>query len=160
MIFAMILQNDQTWDPYSIIITVFVLASCMCAPIGRALQERRLRRMNAQTQRAPVEQEQGENYTGGSRFAAESGRISPLQDKNLQLWEEMLLTTKDHNQKLEAISRLAKLGTKDTIDMLSEYAENDRDPEILAAIENALELLERKQIELRVRGEIEGNPEA
>ncbi len=140
MIFAMILQNDQAWDPYTLLITVFISAICMCAPIGRAIQERRARRLNAQAQQARAVQ-------------------APQLDKNLQSWEEMLLTAKDRGQKLEAIARLGKLGNKDTLDMLSEYAENDRDPEILAAIENALELLEQKAIQRRIKGEIESNPE-
>ncbi len=141
MIFTLILQSDQTSDLYSLLLTVFIAIICMCAPLGRWLQERRLRRQNALIQQVRVEQ-------------------APLLDKNLQLWEEILLTTKDHNQKLDAIAKLGKLGTKDTLDMLSEYAEMDRNPEILAAIEKALELLEQKQIEQRVRGEIAGNPES
>ncbi len=153
----MVLMLQNEWDPYTLIITIFVLASCMCAPIGRALQERRLRRLHAQAQQGGFEQDL-QNHRLRSGPQARSGLESP-QDKNLQLWEETLLTSKDRAQKLDAIARLGKLGTKDTLDMLSEYAEVDRDPEILAAIEGALEQLEQRQIERRIKGEIEGTPE-
>ncbi len=139
MIFAMILQNNETWDPISSIITAIIFAACICGPyIGRWAQNRRVRQGRTQMQQARVQQ-------------------APMQDKMLQYWEETLLTTKDHAQKLNAIAHLGKVGTKDTLDMLSEYAEVDRDPEILAAIESALQLLEQRQIERRIKGEIEGS---
>ncbi len=139
MIFTTMLLEQENWDPFSSIVTILLLAACLGAPIIRALQERRQRRLNALTQT--------------------HAETDPLQDRNLQLWEETLLTASDHNVRLEAIARLGKIGTKDTLDMLSEYAETDRDPEILAAIETALENLEQKQIERRIRGEIEEHPE-
>ncbi len=157
MIYAMILETaNQEGDVYTLLITLFVFASCMCGPILRATQQRRQRRANIAAQQ--MRARQGERIEGGA-FPTPPESY-PGRDKNLQMWEETLLTTKEHGQKLEAIARLGRLGTKDTLDLLSEYAENDRDPEILAAIEKALEIIERHQMERRIRGEIEENPEA
>ncbi len=126
----------------------------MLGPILRAIQARRLRRANMAAQQTHAMQ--GASM-GGGIFPEQMHY--PERDKNLQMWEEILLTSKDHGQKLEAIARIGRLGSNDSLEMLSEYAENDRNPEILAAIEKALELLEQRQIECRIRGAIEENPE-
>ncbi len=152
----MILQED-VWNAFDIIILLFVLSSCLCAPIARAVQARRMQRANMATQQMRANQGLEEDYVRTPHLGGVTSEIPAVQDKNLQLWEEMLLTTKDHGQKLDAIAKLGRLGTKETLDMLSEYAENDRDPEILAAIESALEQIEQRQIERRIRGEIEGS---
>jgi len=140
----MILQDDL-WSYFDVIILIFILSSCLCAPIARAMQERRNQRANQLAHQRTQEQEsQAPTYVGPSYVGPSETPSS--EDKNLRLWEETLLNAQiqDRQLKLEAISKLGRLGTKATFDMLSEYAEQDRDAEILAAIENALEKIESR----------------
>jgi hypothetical protein len=154
----MFYQDDMA-NVFDFLIILLFLSSCLCAPISRWVQMSRQRRANMLAQQMRANQGETENTASGPYHTGESREATFSQDKNLQAWEEILLTTNDHGQKLEAISKLGKLGTKDTLDLLSEYAENDRDPEVLAAIENALELIERRQIEQKIKGEIQGTRE-
>ncbi len=154
----MIFQDDFS-GIFDLLFIMILLSSCLCAPIMRRMQASRQARANMLAQQMRANQGDIENDARGIYRAGESRETLISQDRSLQAWEETLLTTNDHGQKLEAIAKLGKLGTKDTLDLLSEYAENDRDPEVLAAIENALELIEHRQIEQKIKGEIRGTRE-
>jgi len=141
----MLFQND-IFDPFTIIFFVFIFTSCLCGPIARALQERRMRQRTLNLHQARAVEQARE----GGHFGPSPEIMPSKEDKELQFWEETLLTTKDHARKLEAIAKLGILGIKETGDLLSEYAEHDRNPEILSAIEAALEQIEQRQINRRV----------
>ncbi|OLS12861.1 MAG: hypothetical protein RBG13Loki_3496 [Promethearchaeota archaeon CR_4] len=144
----MILQDGSEFgDPFTILIMLFILSSCLCAPIARTMQDRRQRRANQLAQQA----HQQIAY-GAAAPNTIPANIPIPDDKNLRLWEETLLNAQvqDRQVKLDAISKLGRLGTKNTFDMLSEYAEMDRDPEILAAIENALAQIENRMQNNRI----------